>query len=102
MVLPEGLYKGLMAVRQQFHKMGIKEPWLMTGAWSAPDHQHFLWDGTHYRAISPGSQPIKARVPHDPPQLVYDIKYFVRDDRRNNKWLARTVDKKPFDFDKVC
>jgi len=33
---------------------GIKEPWLMTGAWSSPDHQHYLWSGNHYRAVSPG------------------------------------------------
>lgn len=32
--------------------------------------------GTEYRRFSPGSQPVKAIIPHDVPQLVYDIKYF--------------------------
>jgi len=26
----------------------------MTGSWSMPDYQHYLWEGSKYRAVSPG------------------------------------------------
>lgn len=68
--------KTLVAVRDALYKVGIKEPWKMTGSWSIPEFLHFLPTGREYRKISPGSQPVKAVVPHDAPSLVYDIKYF--------------------------
>ncbi|KAG2452783.1 hypothetical protein HYH02_003013 [Chlamydomonas schloesseri] len=77
-------------------------PWRMTGIRSIPEFEHYLPMGLEYRKFSPGTQPVKAVVPHDAPKLVYDIKYFVRDYRRNNKYTARTVDAKTtFDFDKL-
>jgi len=94
--------KTLASVREALYKVGLKEPWRVTGAWSLPDFQHFLPSGHEYRKHSPGSQTVKAKIPHDSPRLVFDIKYFVRDHRRNNKYMARTVDAKtPFDFDKM-
>mmetsp|Transcript_16357 Transcript_16357/g.28044 ORF Transcript_16357/g.28044 Transcript_16357/m.28044 type:complete len:139 (-) Transcript_16357:314-730(-) len=83
--------------------LGLKEmrPWKLTGSWTEPDYMHYLPSGLEYRKISPGSNPIKAIVPHTPPSLVYDIKYFVRDDRRKTFYTARTVDATPFDFSKM-
>ncbi|PNH05088.1 hypothetical protein TSOC_008684 [Tetrabaena socialis] len=83
-------------------RIGLKEPWKMTGVRSLPDFEHYLPVGFEYRKFAPGNQPVKAIIPRDPPKLIYDIKYFVRDYRRNNKYTARTVDTKtPFDFEKM-
>ncbi|KAG2491735.1 hypothetical protein HYH03_009898 [Edaphochlamys debaryana] len=92
----------LKSLMNTLYGFGFKEPWRMTGVRSLPDFEHYLPKGTEYRKFSPGNQPVKAKIPHDPPKLVYDIKYFVRDYRRNNKYTARTVDSKTeFDFQKL-
>nr|7ARC_r Chain r, B14.5a [Polytomella sp. Pringsheim 198.80]7ARD_r Chain r, B14.5a [Polytomella sp. Pringsheim 198.80] len=92
----------LKTVQSIFYSVGLKEPWKMTGIRSLPDFEYYLPFGLTYRGISPGNQPIKAVVPHDVPKLVYDIKYFARDYRRNNSYTVRSVDSKtPFDYSKV-
>uniref|UniRef100_A0A7S0R5J3 Uncharacterized protein n=1 Tax=Chlamydomonas leiostraca TaxID=1034604 RepID=A0A7S0R5J3_9CHLO len=101
MVVPEKLMTQLVQARNALYKVGIKEPWFWSGSWTNPDFLHFLPSGHEYRKVAPGSQLVKAKVPHDHPSLVYDIKYHVRDYRRNNIWKARTVDAKPFDFSKM-
>ncbi|GIL66046.1 hypothetical protein Vafri_19594 [Volvox africanus] len=99
--MAEAAKNALKALKDVLYRVGIKEPWKMTGVRSLPDYEHYMPTGLEYRKFSPGTQPVKARVPHDAPKLVYDIKYFVRDYRRNNKYTARTVDKSPFDFEKM-
>ncbi|KAJ9506619.1 hypothetical protein QJQ45_018323 [Haematococcus lacustris] len=99
--LPTGTVKALEKVRNALYSIGLREPWKVTGSWTVPDYLHYMPDGTQYRKVSPGSQPIKAIIPHDHASLVYDIKYHPRDFRRNNKFTARTLDTKPYDFDKV-
>ncbi|GFH26240.1 uncharacterized protein HaLaN_24354 [Haematococcus lacustris] len=99
--LPTGTVKALEKVRNALYSIGLREPWKVTGSWTVPDYLHYMPDGTQYRKVSPGSQPIKAIIPHDHASLVYDIKYHPRDFRRNNKFTARTLDTKPYDFDKM-
>lgn len=78
-----------------------KKPWEVTGIASTADYLEYLPTGTEYRKISPGSQPVKAQVVHDVPQLVYNTRYYVRDYRRHNSYTARTVDHSPLDVDKI-
>lgn len=80
---------------------GIKKPWEFTGLTSTVDYLEYLPSPEEYRKHSPGSQPVSAIVPHDVPALVYDTRYYGRDYRRNNKYVARTVDRTPLDADKM-
>jgi hypothetical protein len=87
---------------EKLYAMGIRAPWLMTGHRSVPDFMPYMPSGHDYRKHAPGSQPVTAIIPGDNPSLVYDIKYHVRDYRRNNKYVARTCDvKTPLDVDKM-
>ncbi|KXZ49771.1 hypothetical protein GPECTOR_19g222 [Gonium pectorale] len=100
--MAEAAKGALQALKRVLYSVGIKEPWKMTGVRSLPDYEHYMPMGLEYRKFSPGTQPVKAVIPHDSPRLVYDIKYFVRDYRRNNKYTMRQVDTKiPFDFEKL-
>lgn len=95
----EGLWK---AAGRLLYSLGVRRPWEITGLTSTSDYLHYLPKATEYRKFAPGSQPVKAIIPHDVPQYVYDIKYFVRDYRRNNKYTARTVTaSEPLDTQKM-
>jgi hypothetical protein len=48
----------------------------ITGIASTPDYLPYLPPSTEYRKFAPGSQPVRAIIPHDVPQHVFDIKYF--------------------------
>ncbi|GFR52300.1 hypothetical protein Agub_g14837 [Astrephomene gubernaculifera] len=100
--MAEAAVKVLKSVRDALYRVGIKEPWKMTGIRSIPEYEDYMPMGLEFRKFAPGTQPVKAVIPHDSPKLVYDIKYFTRDYRRNNKYTARTVDSKTtFDFEKL-
>lgn len=92
----------LQKVGALLSRLGAKKPWEITGIASTPDYLEYLPPATEYRRFAPGSQPVKAIIPHDVPQHVFDIKYFVRDYRRNNKYTARAVGfKEPYNFSKL-
>eukprot|EP00775_Hariotina_reticulata_P003065 gene3065-3345_t len=79
---------------------GIKKPWQITGIASTADYLDYLPSASEYRKHSPGNQPVKAQIPHDVPQYVFNTRYYVRDYRRNNQYAARTVDRAPLDVEK--
>mmetsp|Transcript_2571 Transcript_2571/g.6865 ORF Transcript_2571/g.6865 Transcript_2571/m.6865 type:complete len:125 (+) Transcript_2571:86-460(+) len=94
------IQKALSSMMTSLYNMGLRAPWLVTGTRSTPDYVHFLPTGTEYRKHAPASQEVKAVIPGDVPQLVYNIRYYDRDYRRNNKYTMRTVaTKEPFDFE---
>ncbi|KAG1663957.1 hypothetical protein FOA52_001083 [Chlamydomonas sp. UWO 241] len=94
--------EALHALSLRLYNLGLRAPWLQTGIRSTPEWLHFLPDGTEYRKVAPGSQVVKAIIPGDVPQLVYNIRYYGRDYRRAGKYTSRTVaTKEPFDFDKM-
>ncbi|MEW5307984.1 MAG: hypothetical protein WDW36_010350 [Sanguina aurantia] len=95
----ESALKVIKNVAERLNSIGVKPPWRYTGTWSLPTYLHYTASGLDYKKFSPGSPPIKAIVPHTPPKMVYDIKYYVRDFRRNNTYSASKIEtNKPFDF----
>ncbi len=44
----------LKSLANTLARVGIKEPWKMTGVRSLPDYQHYLPQGLEYRKVSPG------------------------------------------------
>ncbi|KAF6259746.1 hypothetical protein COO60DRAFT_1638175 [Scenedesmus sp. NREL 46B-D3] len=80
---------------------GVKKPWEITGIASTADYLEYLPGADEFRKHAPGSQPIKAVIPHDVPQLVFNTRYYVRDYRRHNKYSMRKVDRSPLDFSQV-
>lgn len=97
--MAEGVFQ---KVSQLLARLGAKKPWEITGIASTPDYLDYLPKAGEYRKFAPGSQPVKAIIPHDVPQHIFDTKYFVRDYRRNSKYTARVVETKtPFDFSKL-
>eukprot|EP00882_Tetradesmus_deserticola_P001535 GHRQ01001657.1.p1 GENE.GHRQ01001657.1~~GHRQ01001657.1.p1 ORF type:complete len:115 (+),score=38.10 GHRQ01001657.1:240-584(+) len=80
---------------------GVKKPWEMTGIASTADYLDYLPGADEFRKHAPGSQPIKAVIPHDVPELVFNTRYYVRDYRRHNKYSMRKVDRSPLDFSQL-
>ncbi|KAL4441544.1 hypothetical protein ABPG77_002048 [Micractinium sp. CCAP 211/92] len=72
----------LKKVGDALASVGIKAPWKYTGPVSSPEYMSHLPRATEYRAVSPASQALRPAVPQAEPDRVYDIKYYVRDDRR--------------------
>lgn len=98
----DAVKKALETVGKVASAVGLKKPWEITGIASTPDYFEYLPTARDYRRHAPGSQPVKAIIPHDVPQQVYDIKYYVRDYRRNSKYTARTVSASaPLDVEKL-
>ncbi|KAK2077780.1 hypothetical protein QBZ16_004628 [Prototheca wickerhamii] len=48
----------------------------ITGPLSSPEYMSHLPKAGEYRALAPGSQPLRARVPAAEDDRVYNIKYF--------------------------
>lgn len=44
----------LKSLKELFYRIGIKEPWKMTGVRSLPDYEHYLPKGHEYRKFAPG------------------------------------------------
>ena len=44
----------LKSLKEALYRVGIKEPWKMTGVRSLPDYEHYLPKGLEYRKFSPG------------------------------------------------
>jgi len=62
----------------------------VTGVASSPEFASYIPPATEYRKHAPGSQPIKAVVPHARPERIYDIKYWPRDARRAGQVVGGT------------
>ncbi|XP_030474577.2 uncharacterized protein LOC115691964 [Syzygium oleosum] len=84
-----------MAKIVQSLKRYLKKPWDITGPCASPEYRPSIPKATEYRVPSPATFPIQACVPTSDPETVYDIKYFVRDQRRNRPPIRKTVLKKP-------
>ncbi|KAG5247645.1 hypothetical protein OIU76_029872 [Salix suchowensis] len=75
-------------------KRYLKKPWEITGPCASPEYRSALPMATEYRPECPATTKGKPVVPTSNPETVYDIKYFVRDQRRNRPPIQRTVLKK--------
>jgi hypothetical protein len=92
----------LKSIGQALARMGLKKPWEISGPRASPEFVEFLPQTGDYRKNAPGSTGVVAIVPFEPPEFVYDIKYHVRDYRRNNWYAPSTVKtSEPFDFEKM-
>ncbi|KAJ7298530.1 hypothetical protein O6H91_Y560300 [Diphasiastrum complanatum] len=61
----------------------MKAPWQITGPVSSPEFRDPIPDMLAYRTFSPATPAKRVFVPQSDPEHVYDIKYFVRDTRRD-------------------
>ncbi|KAH8511042.1 hypothetical protein H0E87_008547 [Populus deltoides] len=75
-------------------KRYLKKPWEITGPCASPEYKSALPMATEYRPECPATTKLKPVVPTSNPETVYDIKYFVRDQRRDRPPIQRTVLKK--------
>jgi len=75
-------------------KRYLKKPWEITGPCASPEYKSALPMATEYRPECPATTKVKPVVPTSNPETVYDIKYFVRDQRRDRPPIQRTVLKK--------
>jgi len=69
----------------------LKMPWEITGPCSDPEYENAVPNALDYRPFSPASAPVRVYVPSADPELVFDIKYFPRDYKRNFKDRKRVV-----------
>ncbi|CAM6128251.1 unnamed protein product [Calypogeia fissa] len=60
----------------------FKKPWEVTGPVSTQEFKDPMPMAGVYRENSPATQPQRAIIPHAEPEHVFDIKYYVRDTRR--------------------
>lgn len=44
----------LKTLKDVLYRVGLKEPWKMTGVRSLPEYEHYLPKGLEYRKFSPG------------------------------------------------
>lgn len=82
--------KGIKIPRSISEARGmLKAPWEITGPCSDPEYLDAVPNALEYRAFSPATAPLRARVPQAEPEHVYDIKYYTRDYRKNFKFQDR-------------
>ncbi|XP_008786000.1 uncharacterized protein LOC103704479 [Phoenix dactylifera] len=84
------------AAKSFFHslKRFFKAPWEITGPCADPEYRTAVPKATEYRRFCPATVPAKACVPTADPGTVFDIKYHIRDRRRDRPPVRRTVLKK--------
>ncbi|CAL8461889.1 g1420 [Coccomyxa elongata] len=82
--------KALSTLKGWLSKVPIKAPWKMIGVASSPEFQDYLPPATEYRIRAPASQPVRPSVPAALPERVYDIRYWVRDKRREGQLVGGT------------
>eukprot|EP00884_Botryococcus_braunii_P021803 jgi/Botrbrau1/8306/Bobra.0251s0032.1 len=82
--------KGASALRNLLSKLPFKAPWKYTGVASTPEYANYLPPATEYRKHAPGSPPIRASIPQAETDRVLDIKYYVRDSRRQGQLVGGT------------
>lgn len=86
--------KALATVKNFFSKIPFKAPWELTGVASSAEYRDYLHKATEYRIHAPGSQPVRPMIPQAREELVYDIKYYSRDTRREGMLVGGTNKKK--------
>lgn len=52
--LPPKTFQALESLRNALYRVGLKEPWKMTGSWTNPDLLHYFPLATEYRKFAPG------------------------------------------------
>lgn len=86
--------KALAAVKNFMSKIPFKAPWEATGVASSAEFRDYLPKAGEYRVHAPGSQPVRPMIPQAREELVYDIKYYSRDTRREGMLVGGTNKKK--------
>ncbi|KAL0036150.1 hypothetical protein WJX79_006007 [Trebouxia sp. C0005] len=86
--------KALAAVKNFVSKIPFKAPWEATGVASSAEFRDYLPKAGEYRVHAPGSQPVRPMIPQAREELVYDIKYYSRDTRREGMLVGGTNKKK--------
>ncbi|CAL5222811.1 g5230 [Coccomyxa viridis] len=82
--------KAVSTVRSWLSKLNIKAPWKMVGVVSSPEFQTHLPKATEYRVVAPASQKLRPSVPAAETDRIYDIRYWIRDDRRSGQLVNGT------------
>ncbi|EIE25146.1 hypothetical protein COCSUDRAFT_52776 [Coccomyxa subellipsoidea C-169] len=82
--------KAVATLKGWLTKLPIKAPWKVLGVASSPEFQDYLPSAPDYRKHAPASQPVRPSVPAALPEQVYDIRYWVRDIRREGQLVGGT------------
>lgn len=82
--------KAISAITGAISNFRLVSPFKITGVASSSEFKHYLDDAPDYRSRAPGSQPIRAIVPHADEDRIYNIKYFDRDTRREGMLVGGT------------
>ncbi|CAN1138033.1 hypothetical protein LINPERPRIM_LOCUS23242 [Linum perenne] len=72
----------------------IKKPWEITGPCADPEYRTAIPKAVEYRLQCPATTTLQPIIPNSDPETVFDIKYHIRDQRRNRPPIKRTVLKK--------
>ncbi|KAL5723243.1 hypothetical protein ACHQM5_006662 [Ranunculus cassubicifolius] len=80
---------------QSFTNRFLRVPWEITGPCSDPEYKLAVPEASEYRIYCPATTKQQAIIPSSDPETVFDIKYYVRDQRRNRPPIRRYILKKP-------